>query len=85
MKKILAILLALCLTLSLTVVAFAENSPSADPENTPPPSYQPGTGSASAVGSTATSKYTFKATSANGAPLTATVAGVTSGDVYNEV
>ena len=79
MKKILAFVLALCLTLSLTVVAFA--APNSPTGGAPVGS----TGSASYTGSAGVSKYTFNATTASGLPLSASVDTLSSGAVYDEI
>lgn len=72
MKKILAFVLALCLTLSLTVVAFAApNSPS---------------GGAGFASSTAgANKYSYSASTASGLPLSASVDTVTSGEIVDDL
>lgn len=80
MKKILAIVLALCLTLSLSVAAFAVDSAEIDS----PVLTNPGTGSASSTGAT-TGKYTYSVTNASGLPLTAVIEAVSTGDIYNEL
>ena len=88
MKKILAILLALCLVLSLSLTAFAaDKSPELSPE-LPPAPVNPGAAGGSAAGganSSTTGKYVYKVTTASGAPLTADIQAVNSGDIYDEI
>ncbi len=80
MKKILSVVLAVCLVLSLSVTAFA-SSPSV-PKS---PTINPGAGAPSASGGSLNSAYTHSAKTASGAPLTASVDAVSSGAVYDEV
>ena len=79
MKKILAILLAVALVLSLSVTAFAaDKSPESSPEIGNPSSPVGGD-------SAATGKYVYTVTTADGTPVTATLEAVTSGEIYDEL
>lgn len=80
MKKILAFVLALCLTLALTCTAFAKGSPTVKPFN-PSPSLNAGGGASS----NSTSKFTYSATDASGAPVMITSVAITEGAIYDEV
>ena len=82
MKKILAIVLALCLALSLSVAAFAVDSAGIDSPVIP----NPGIGSApSGVTSSTAGKYTYSVTTASGLSLTASIDAISTGDIYNEL
>lgn len=91
MKKILALVLALCLTLALTCTAFADKSPTLDPSPSIPgdksptinnnPTVEPWGGVSSGV----VDKFTYSATDANGAPVMISVVAATAGDIYDEV
>lgn len=86
MKKILALVLALCLTLALTCTAFADKSPTLDPSPSIDPSpFVPNVNPNGGVSSGATSKFTYSATDANGAPVMITMVAVTEGAIYDEV
>lgn len=80
MKKILALVLALCLTLALTCTAFADKSPTVDPSP-----FVPNVNPNAGVSSGTTSKLTYSATDANGAPVMITSVAITEGEVYDEV
>lgn len=80
MKKILAIVLAVCLTLALTCTAFADKSPTLNDYS---PVLDPWGGVSS--GNEAISKLTYSATDANGSPVMVAIAFVTAGAEYDEI
>ncbi len=75
MKKILAIALALCLTLSLAVTAFANNSPSLSPEI--PEEVNPGNGVS--TGSEVVNDSSYGATNADGSFVRVSVSKANAG------